>query len=441
MKYSLAFLLGFLLLLACSDDGGEPPVVPSDVKVITSFAFLRSDNPALAQDYPATIVGDSITCTFPAGTDVTALKPFIGFDGAGITPGDGIAGNFSSPLTYSVAAEDGSSRIYTVKVTVTVVVQPVDISGVYVSGTQLFVTTHHQMLWKNGVGYKVSDGHYNSAAEGIALDDRYAYLCGTTQAGMGVAGYTKVDLSDLSKFTGINLTNGTTAGSAWAIVMSGKDLYVLGGDGTDGKSKVWKNGVIHALEGNVEGGAFGLAVDGTSVYAAGYEVGTANYVLAKWWNNGTPFLLSNDDEICYAQAVCVYKGDVYVAGKMYLERAFRLVVWKNGAVHWAPRGGDPVVDITDIFVSDRGVFIAGAMLHGNDMVATVWKNQDPHPLSTSRSLATSVYVHNDDVYVTGNLDRDPDNDFNHTAYLWKNGDATCLSKGAPFAYAGQVIVR
>jgi LPXTG-motif cell wall-anchored protein len=84
-----------------------PPPPPSDAKDITSFTLAGRQ---------ATITGTTIAVTVPYGTDVSALTPAITHTGVSISPTG--AQNFSAPLTYTVTAEDGSTKPYTVTATV-----------------------------------------------------------------------------------------------------------------------------------------------------------------------------------------------------------------------------------------------------------------------------------------------------------------------------------
>jgi hypothetical protein len=57
----------------------------------------------------------TILLSLPAGTNVTALVPTITFSkGAVVTPEAGVEQNFTSPVTYTVAAEDGTTVQYKV---------------------------------------------------------------------------------------------------------------------------------------------------------------------------------------------------------------------------------------------------------------------------------------------------------------------------------------
>jgi PGF-pre-PGF domain-containing protein len=90
-------------------------VVPSPAKSITSFRFNSFDPDVVGVINEAS---KTITMKVPYGTDVTALVPTIVHTGASISPNSGVARSFSSPVTYTVTAEDGTTQSYTVTVTV-----------------------------------------------------------------------------------------------------------------------------------------------------------------------------------------------------------------------------------------------------------------------------------------------------------------------------------
>ena len=60
----------------------------------------------------------TIALTVPYGTVVTALVPTIVHTGASVSPASGTAQNFTSPVAYTVTAEDATTAVYTVTVTV-----------------------------------------------------------------------------------------------------------------------------------------------------------------------------------------------------------------------------------------------------------------------------------------------------------------------------------
>jgi len=81
----------------------------SDAKDILSFSVAGANG---------TNSGTAIAVTVPYGTNVTALTPTIAISGASVSPASGAAQNFTNPVTYTVTAEDGSTKTYTVTVTV-----------------------------------------------------------------------------------------------------------------------------------------------------------------------------------------------------------------------------------------------------------------------------------------------------------------------------------
>ena len=83
-------------------------VALNPAKDITDFVILGVHG---------TITGTAIALTVPYGTDVTNLTPTITITGASVSPASGVPRNFSSPVTYTVTAADGSTKNYTVTVT------------------------------------------------------------------------------------------------------------------------------------------------------------------------------------------------------------------------------------------------------------------------------------------------------------------------------------
>jgi IPT/TIG domain/NHL repeat len=112
--YQLLTLLfcSLLWVASCKKSDPEPP--KSADNTITGFAF-NSLSPAVN----ASISGNTITATVPVGTNLTSLAPTITLPtGAVVTPASGAAQNFSNPVTYTVKAEDGTTQLYTVTVSI-----------------------------------------------------------------------------------------------------------------------------------------------------------------------------------------------------------------------------------------------------------------------------------------------------------------------------------
>jgi hypothetical protein len=92
-------------------DGGAGGESLSSANAITGFGF---DDP----EAEGTIDADALTViiTVPYSTDVTGLTPAITHTGVGISPGSGEAQNFTTPVTYTVTAEDGSDAAWKVMI-------------------------------------------------------------------------------------------------------------------------------------------------------------------------------------------------------------------------------------------------------------------------------------------------------------------------------------
>jgi hypothetical protein len=96
----------------------------TDPKAITAFSFTAGANAALSADLATTISGTSITATTPFGTSVTALVATFTTNGVSVTIGGTAqvsgttANNFTSAVTYTVTAADGSTQDYMVTLTV-----------------------------------------------------------------------------------------------------------------------------------------------------------------------------------------------------------------------------------------------------------------------------------------------------------------------------------
>jgi hypothetical protein len=122
MKKTINYFFALLLLVAasmtvitaCSDNGtSEPEPVLSSDSEIKSFSFQ-----ALSPAVTASVSGTSVLADVSYQVDVTSLVPTITVAATStVTPASGVAQDFSSPVTYTVTAEDASTTVYTVTVT------------------------------------------------------------------------------------------------------------------------------------------------------------------------------------------------------------------------------------------------------------------------------------------------------------------------------------
>ncbi len=82
----------------------------ADLKEITNFAF--EDLKTVCE-----INETNISVVVPAGVEYSELVPVISFEGKSVATKNGEAPNFNAPVVYTVTAEDGTTKDYTVTVT------------------------------------------------------------------------------------------------------------------------------------------------------------------------------------------------------------------------------------------------------------------------------------------------------------------------------------
>jgi hypothetical protein len=106
---------------------------------LLSFVFEALD-PIVS----ATISGTDVTAVVPLNTDVSELVPTIEVsDLATVNPASGIAQDFSSPVVYTVTAENGDEKSYTVEVEVSTgiaALNPGESFSIYPNPAKTFVS-------------------------------------------------------------------------------------------------------------------------------------------------------------------------------------------------------------------------------------------------------------------------------------------------------------
>lgn len=123
MKPLLSVLICLLLfgVVSCKkkDNVVTPtPVTPtkSSAKDLKTFAF-NALTPAVTAMIDAT--AKTVKAEVPIGTDLTKLVPTLTVsEKATISPASGVVQDFSKAVTYTVTAEDGSTQVYTVTISI-----------------------------------------------------------------------------------------------------------------------------------------------------------------------------------------------------------------------------------------------------------------------------------------------------------------------------------
>jgi len=132
--------------------------MPSALKAITSFQFA-----GLTPTVTGVVneVTHTVALTVPYGIPVTALVPTITLSAlAAVGPFSGVAADFTSPVTYTVLAEDSSTQAYVVTVitSLTLLKQYLQLGADDVSRDALIMGMWDAAIWtiENELGYSIS---------------------------------------------------------------------------------------------------------------------------------------------------------------------------------------------------------------------------------------------------------------------------------------------
>ena len=124
----LLFMGGFIITSCEKEDE------LSANKEILSFIFEASKNAELESNVIGTISGTDIIAEVPFGTSINALIPSIETSNkAELGPAGGVSTDFTNPVIYTVTAEDGSTKTFTV----TVPVAPAPYIGSWMTSTSV----------------------------------------------------------------------------------------------------------------------------------------------------------------------------------------------------------------------------------------------------------------------------------------------------------------
>jgi hypothetical protein len=184
------------------------------------------------------------------------------------------------------------------------------------------------------------------------------------------------------------------------------------------------------------------------IYVVGYEESIPdsleNYTsIAKLWKNGIPYNLSDDTSRMSATDIFVSDTNVYVVGAEHKAKHYYIFpyfgkLWINGVMQnltdtqWS--------EAYSIVVDNGDTYITGYTREytlRSRMIAAFWKNGVVQPLevdtTTSHSLARSVFVEGNDVYVTVRRRywQNPQSATSHDiGIVWKNGEELFSVGGA-----------
>lgn len=286
MKTSIKILTLFLIFLALSckkDEEITPTPAPgpkSSAKDITKFSF-ETLNPVVEATIDAT--AKTIKATLPAGTDVTKLVPTITIsDKATLSPATGVAQDFSKEVSYRVTAENGTSQLYKVTITVTQAVPAkiIDANNIpdvledlsdgvdYVIKTFITLSGNRVITVKPGVKIQ-----FEGADIGISVRGQAALkMIGTAAKPIILEG----KVASAGSWKGISLIS-TNTDNQWEYVT------IRHAGGSPDKAALWLAGIDTAIRVSVKNCTFtdniGYGIyDADDIYAGNHFTGFENNV-------------------------------------------------------------------------------------------------------------------------------------------------------------------
>ncbi|WFO16754.1 PKD domain-containing protein [Cellulophaga baltica 4] len=100
------------------DSNGQEILQTVSFEVVDELSTEKEITSFIVNGVEGTIVETDITIELPEGTDLNTLSPVIIHTGASISPESETSQDFSSPVIYTVTAQDQTIQTYTVNVTV-----------------------------------------------------------------------------------------------------------------------------------------------------------------------------------------------------------------------------------------------------------------------------------------------------------------------------------
>jgi hypothetical protein len=177
----LSILIISLFIFRCeskSDKSSEGSNPNFNSKDIISFIFTAELNSDLSEDIPGVIDNADITATVPYATDTSALIPTIVITGKSIAPPGGEPNAFPDGISviYTVTAEDGSKKEYSVIVTIASFAEPTLLS-IQISPNHPVITTGNtQQFTATGIYSDESQNDLTGLVEWSTTDNGIASI-------------------------------------------------------------------------------------------------------------------------------------------------------------------------------------------------------------------------------------------------------------------------
>lgn len=429
MKIQLLFPFIFFLFISCQKKS-DPPENRLPVLATTTISQLSSSS--VLSGGSISSVGNSNVTTRGVCWG-TSSNPVL--SGNHTTDGSGI-GSFVSTVTGLLPATTYYLRSYATnsdgtaygnEVSFTTLTPDVYVAGYDGAGTPALSAT----LWKNGVPQKLTNGDFEAMAYAVCVSGNDVYVAGYEKDVNGA-------VPKLWKNTVATALSSVPESYAYNVFVSGGDVYVAGEiNGPPAvTAAVWKNSVPLSLDGGTDGSfAMGLFINGTDVYASGNKFTGPGIYYPAIWKNGIVTYLSSVKGV--VQSVYVDNNDVYATG--YEQNGGRFgKVWKNGVATNLGSGSNQSFG-THIIVQNGDVYVAFTEYVNSVAVAKYSKNGNVVALTdgTFNASASAIAVSGNDIYVAGV----ESNGTRNVVKVWKNGVATSLTNGTSFAGVNGIYIK
>lgn len=195
----------------------------------------------------------------------------------------------------------------------------------------------------------------------------------------------------------------------------------------------WKNDIYRDLTADsIASVVSSLSVSGSSVLIGGRIFGSYSYPRpqrtgAVFWQNGEETIISDT----------YWKGSAFVGS---IDNSV-VGVWRNDSLEWVfNKGGitQQILDTAsffptaiavvgeDLFTVGNAKGYIGNHLDWSNMYAQCWKNGQLIFRESTRSYVSSIFIHQNDVYMAGYISNSI---YGNTACYWKNGQRINLADG------------
>ncbi|MEM6895493.1 MAG: IPT/TIG domain-containing protein [Bacteroidota bacterium] len=296
--------------------------------------------------------------------------------------------------------------------------------SIYVTGYDSSNDKDIATIWKNGVPIYLTDGENDARATSVFVTDTDVYVSGYETSD------NNIDVAKVWKNGELLYNVSGNSSRANSIFIFENDVYFSGVQ--NGNAAYWQNGLGAYLNGGTPGEAFGLFVNDNSIYVSGNVENSP----AIWTGTEKNELTYNQNFFSIALDIAATDTDTYAVGFDYVENpilAITATIWKNG--------GEPqYLETTDrsiarsIFIDNDDVYVVGGNAVNNIELPVLWKNNDtPVVLDFEGGSANSVYVYKGDVYIAGYNTKE--------AQVWENDIQMPLFQGIENANFGSVFVK